>query len=111
MGWLSPALPLLLSDESPLKTGPITNEELSWIGAMNSVGALCGTFISGLISAFMGSKRAMTFIAYPSIAFWLLIHFGDTFYHILLARFFCGLTGGGFQSGIVLYVSEIANDK
>lgn len=111
MGFFSPSLPLLLSDDTPLKTGPITNEQLSWLGAMNSVGSIVGTFIVGAISALMGSKRAMTFIAYPTIAFWLLIYFGDTFYHILIARFCGGLTGGGMQSGVVLYISEISNDK
>lgn len=42
MGWLSPALPVLLSEaeDNPLKTGAITNDELSYIGAMNSVGAI-----------------------------------------------------------------------
>lgn len=54
---------------------------------MNSVGAIVGTFICGIMSALMGSKRAMTFVAYPAIAFWLLVYFGDTFYHILIARF------------------------
>lgn len=102
---------MLLSDDTPLKTGSITNEELSWIGAMNSVGAICGTFICGAMSALIGSKRAMIYLAYPVIAFWILIYFGNDFYHILAARFFTGLTTGGFQSGVVLYVSEISSDK
>lgn len=58
-----------------------------------------------------GSKRATELLALPAIAVWLFIHFGDTFYCILIARFFVGLCGGGFQSGVVLYVSEISNDK
>lgn len=111
IGWFSPALPILLSEDTPLITGPLTNEELSWIAAMNSFGSICGTFIIGLLSILCGSKRGMTFLAYPSIAFWLLIYYGNTFYHILMARFCNGLTGGGFQSGVVLFVSEISNDK
>lgn len=107
--WLSPALPILLSDETPLtKTGPISNDELSWIGAMNSVGAIVGTFVTGIMSAYMGSKRAMTFVAYPAIAFWLLVYFGDSFYHILLARFATGLTGRIAHFTISWYLSIIA---
>lgn len=60
---------------------------------MNSVGAIASTFITGILSALLGSKRAMTLLTYPAIAFWLLVYFGDSFYHILLARFATGLTG------------------
>lgn len=30
-GWLSPALPVLMSENTPLLSGPLSNEELSWI--------------------------------------------------------------------------------
>lgn len=111
VGWLSPALPILLSTDSPLVTGPITSEELSWISSMSSGGALVGTFIFGVLSAVMGSKRSMTLMAFPVIAYWLLVHFGDSFYHIIAARFITGWTVGGIQSGVALYVAEISNDK
>lgn len=60
---------------------------------------LVGTFVAGIMSAVMGAKRAMTWVAYPAIAFWILIYFGDSIGYILAARFCTGLTGGGFQSG------------
>lgn len=63
---------------------------------LTSVGAIVGTFICGIMSAVMGSKRAMTFVAYPAIAFWLLVYFGDSIYYIYLARFATGLTGETF---------------
>lgn len=37
-GWPSPALPVLSSEKSPLVTGPLTIEELSWIGSINCIG-------------------------------------------------------------------------
>lgn len=37
--------------------------------------------------------------------------FGHTFYHIFVARLIAGLLGGGFQSTVVVFLSEIANDK
>lgn len=111
LGWTSPALPVLLSNSTPLITGPLTNDELSWIGSMSSLGSVCGTFICGLLSMWLGCKRAMVFLAFPPIVFWILVYFGNTFYHILCARLIGGLTGGGFQSGVTLFVSEIANNK
>lgn len=59
----------------------------------------------------MGSKRAMTFLAFPAIAYWILVKFGNTFYYLLLARFITGWTVGGMQSGVALYVAEISNDN
>lgn len=76
----------------------------------------------------------MLILTFPSIAFWIIIYFGDTYYHILIARlistlknrwnnyfhsytekhfnrFLNGLTAGGVQTTTILYISEIANDK
>lgn len=58
-GWVAPALMLLTTNYTPLKTGPITLEQLSWIGSVSSLGAMCGTFTSGCFINSMGCKRAM----------------------------------------------------
>lgn len=102
---------MLVSDDTPLDTGPLTNEEISFLGSISSIGSLIGTFIFGGLSSMLGCKRAMIFLGLPSITFWILVHFGDTFYHLLFARCTMGLTASGIQSGIILYVSEISNDK
>lgn len=107
----SPSLPILMSDDTPLKSGPLSNEELSWLGSINNLGALCGILTFGFITSFLGCKRSMLFLAFPSAAFWLLIYFGNTYYHILFARFFTGWTGGGINTTTLLYISEIVNDK
>ena len=91
VGWVSPALPVLLSNNTPLTTGPITNEQLSWIGSMSNFGSVLGTFIFGTLTAFWGAKRSMMFLAFPQIIFWLLILFGDTYYHIIVGRLAAGI--------------------
>lgn len=111
VGWFSPALPTLLSDDTPLITGPMSNEEISWISSMSSIGALVGTFIFGFMASQIGPKRSMSFLAFPPITYWILVRFGNTFYYLLAARFITGWTLGGIQSVIALYVSEISNDK
>lgn len=111
LGWMSPSIPVLLSDETPLKSGPLTSEQLSWIGSINSIGAISGTFTTGILITFMGCKRAMLFLSLPSILFWVLIFIGNTYYHILIARIFFGFVGGGIQTTLILYTFEIANDK
>lgn len=92
-GWLSPALPVLLSEETPLKSGPLTNEELSWIGSINAFAGIPGTFTFGLLTAWLGCKRAMLLLTIPAVSFWCLIYFGNTYYHLLIARFCQGCTG------------------
>ena len=110
-GWFSPALDILLSEETPLIDGEITNEEVSWLGSISSLGSIVGTVIFGLLTWLIGCKRAMIFLALPSITFWLLVFFGDYLYHIMIARFIMGMTAGGIQTGVIIYVSEISNDK
>lgn len=111
LGWAAPALPKLASDSTPLISGPMTNEEMSWVGSINCVGALVGSLSFGYVIALLGSKRALLLMAVPNFIFWLLIYFGNMYYHILIARFISGWTGGALQMTVILFVSEIANDE
>lgn len=90
VGWVSPALATLTHDSTPLKTGPLTNEQVSWIGSINTFGGVFGTLVTGYLASVFGCKRSMLFLAVPSITFWTIIHFGDTYYHILVARAISG---------------------
>lgn len=85
--------------------------QLSWIGSITNIGAMFGTVLFGYVTMFLGCKRAMLFLALPSIMFWIIIYFGDTYYHILFARFVSGWIDGGALTTVVLYISEISNDK
>lgn len=111
LGWLSPAIPKLTSENTPLQSGPLTIGQISWIGSINCIGALCGSMCCSYFITVLGTKRATIFLAIPSVVFWMLISFGYLYYHILIARFICGVAGGTMQTIIVLYVSEIANDE
>lgn len=111
VGWFSPAVPILLSPNTPLSSGPLTNDQLSWVGSINGIGSLIGILTFGSLTSFMGCKRTMLFLICPSLAFWFLIYYGDLYIHILVARFLVGWTAGGIETTTVLYVSEISNNK
>lgn len=111
IGWVTPALLVLTTDATPLQSGPITLDEMSWIGSVNSVGAIAGSFTFGCFTSFVGCKRAMAFLGVPGIAYWLTIMFGSSATWIIFARFFAGWTGGGIAATTVLYVAEIADPK
>lgn len=87
VGWVSTTLPHLASKHTPLLSGPICNDQLSWIGSINCIGALIGSFSVGYLSNLLGSKRTTHFLAIPYVISWLLIYFGNTYQHILIARF------------------------
>lgn len=110
-GWVSPALPKLISENTPLTSGPLTNTQVSWVGSINAIGAMCGTTSSGFLIRFFGSKRTMLFLAMPSVLFWTLIYIGDSFTYVLIARFFVGYGGGGIQNTVIMYISDIADPR
>lgn len=65
IGWLSPTLPLLQSDDSPLQSGKLTIEEASWIGSISSIGSVVGTIYFGLMSIYFGCKKTLVFCGFP----------------------------------------------
>lgn len=110
-GWTAPALNLYASEKTPLLSGPLSRSQISWIGSINCIGGLCGSLCFGWLITLIGSKRSMLLLAIPTLAFWTLIYYGTVYWHILLARFIYGVAGGGIQTTIVLYTSDIANDE
>lgn len=111
MGWPSSAIPVLQDDNTFLISGPLTNDEVSWIGSIDALGAICGSITLGYLISLMGHKRAILLMAIPEVAFWIFIYFGNHYYYIIAARVVSGYAGGGIVPPLVLYVSEIANDE
>lgn len=67
MGWLSPALLILQSDDSPLTSGPVTVEESSWLGSLIFLGSISGyIFNSGLAKAY-GRKLILALQVFPNV--------------------------------------------
>lgn len=65
IGWISPYYSLLRSNESPV--GPISDEQVSYIGALLCFGALVGTFMYSAMSDLLGRKMASLTLAFPFI--------------------------------------------
>lgn len=110
LGWISPSLPKLASESTPLSSGPLTNTQISWVGSISAIGVIFGSLAFGFLTSHIGCKRATALVCIPSAAFWILIYFGYNYYHILLAEFLCGVAFGGMQTTSVLFISEIADD-
>lgn len=112
IGWLSPAIPMLKSNETtPLLSGPATVEEISWIGAYFSVGSLIGNVLFSAVLRNCGLRRSMYSLVAPNMLFWLIVMFGRYPWHLYVGRVLAGITGGGLYLCVPLFVSEIADKK
>lgn len=65
IGWVSPSLPILRSDKSPLTTGPLNIREAAWVGSLLSLAAIVGTAIFGYLTKWIGSKRSLVVCVIP----------------------------------------------
>lgn len=67
IGWVNPALPLLQSNKSPLESGALSVEEVSWIGSITSLGALAGNFLVGYTVIVIGSRNTIMMLGLPQL--------------------------------------------
>ena len=67
-GWTSSNYLLLNSEENtPLECGPLSTEQLSWIGALLGVGGLVGSLFFGWLADTIGRKYCLCLISIPSM--------------------------------------------
>ncbi|XP_055375648.1 facilitated trehalose transporter Tret1-like [Condylostylus longicornis] len=110
LGWMSPTLNLLHTADSPLKDG-ITTEEESWIGSCISIGGFTGTLIYGSLLDRIGRKYTLLLLGIPNFCGWITIYFSTEVYHLYIARYLSGLTGGGLYVTVPIFIAEIANNN
>ncbi|XP_037957110.1 facilitated trehalose transporter Tret1 [Teleopsis dalmanni] len=110
-GWPSASFLELQAADSPLETGPMTNNEAGWVGAMFCVGGLLGTVIFAWAADKVGRKRSLLLTAVPSLIGWVIIPFAVNPTHLAISRLFGGLTSGGIFAVIPIYITELAEDK
>ncbi|XP_058060817.1 facilitated trehalose transporter Tret1-like isoform X1 [Anopheles bellator] len=111
IGWLSPFLPLLISSDSPLKHGPVTDVQATWIASLLCIGAFCGTFLFGWSADKFGRRSSLLSTAVPLIGFWTCVAFGTTVEVLYFARILAGLGASGVFLLVPMYITEIAEDR
>lgn len=111
LGWPSPILPQLRSDESPLRFGKLNDNEITWISSCVCLGNLIGTLVIGLTVDRFGRKIGIYLTAIPLILSWILIISAHNVFHLYIARTLGGFVGGGTYIVIPLYITEISEDR
>lgn len=66
-GWSSPSLPILLSSETPLASGPLTLNQASWVASVISLGSMLAIVTYGWLIEKYGRKFSSLTIAVPLI--------------------------------------------
>lgn len=67
IGWTSPSIALLTSDQTPLASEMISKDEASWIASLLHVGAFLGSLFFGFVTNNFGRKLPLMIIAIPMI--------------------------------------------
>lgn len=80
-GWPSPNLPLLMSDDSPLPTGKLSIDEISWISGLICIGGIAGNLFFGYIMNNYGRKEPLIVIAVPTIVISHSFNISNYFLH------------------------------
>lgn len=65
VGWFSPTLPILVSDDTPLAGGPLNIGEIGWIACLPSLGAILGVLFYGILATKIGYRNSTLLAAIP----------------------------------------------
>lgn len=66
VGWLSAAVPILKSEDTPLQSGPLTVGQTMWLGGVYPLGGFVGNCIFGLLVNYFGRITSMSLLALPN---------------------------------------------
>lgn len=102
-------VPILMADDSPVLSGPLSYEDISWISSSFSAETTLGGLIFTLATALVDSKRSTTCMIIPGFGFIFYIYYGYTFNNLIIGRIFGGILAGAAQSTV--FIAEIANDE
>lgn len=65
VGWLSAAVPILKSDETPLQS-TLTVEQTMWLGGVYPLGGFVGNCLFGVLVNYFGLITSMSLLALPN---------------------------------------------
>lgn len=103
--------PLLESASPPVGNSQVSREEISWLGSINFIGAIAGTFLWGNLSDCAGRRSTALAVALPFTLGWAVLLLADRIHWLYVGRFIIGLACSGVIINAPLFVTEIAEDR
>lgn len=109
--WAGPNFLVLLSNDSPLQSGPLSMSEASMVVSLPCFGAIIATVFFTFIIDRISRKMLLIFIAIPELLCWTAMLLATNVYHLYAIRIVMGFCGAGCYITVPVFVSEIAADK
>ncbi|GAB0090030.1 hypothetical protein DMENIID0001_046800 [Sergentomyia squamirostris] len=107
--WTSPTIYLLQSPETPLASGPMTDQEVALMSAILYPSAIVGCLFAGWLANFFGRKWTIFCSALPQLIAFILIFFAHQGIHIMISRCVSGFASGISVVIIPIFVAEISD--
>ncbi|XP_044753279.1 facilitated trehalose transporter Tret1-like isoform X1 [Coccinella septempunctata] len=111
--WSSPMIPKFQSNDSSINplNRPITTDETSWIGCLNSMGAMFGLYPLGLLSDYIGRKSTLLILGVPHLTAFLIYSMSHNIHLFYIGRFLNGISVGAGYVVFPMYIAEISSDS
>jgi MFS family permease len=107
VGWTSPTLPLLLSQNSHI---PITPDQSSWITSLMILASALSPFPASYMVDIIGRKMSLLLAAIPYLIGWITIMEAGSVNSIYIGRMLQGLGYGIVYTTAPMYLGEIASN-
>ncbi|CAH0724721.1 unnamed protein product, partial [Brenthis ino] len=108
VGWTSPTLPILLAEDSPIKTSA---DQSSWIASLMILFSAASPIPASYLADRIGTKKTLLLAAIPYIIGWILVMLANSVPVIYAARIISGLGYGIAYTAAPMYLGEIASDE
>ncbi|XP_075985093.1 facilitated trehalose transporter Tret1-like [Anticarsia gemmatalis] len=110
VGWMSPMTLLLQSENSP-RGVPLTDNEVSWMGAIAYLVCVPADFLMAILSDKFGRKFTMFFLSSMGFGCWVIKLSSMEPWAFVLARALVGMLMAGSYVTCPLYTKEISENS
>ncbi|XP_055300162.1 uncharacterized protein LOC129567369 [Sitodiplosis mosellana] len=111
IGWIIVYTNQFHSSANPLKVPPLDPIEVKWIELSLYIGGLIGTIFLTMNGDVFGRKYTLVVLIVPQGFAWLSKMLATNATEVYIGRFLSGFSAGGSINLIVLFVTELADDK
>lgn len=106
--WPSPSIPILISEDYPIK---ITLEEASYLTVIPPIcSAIAGIFCSRIMNV-IGRKYSYLLVAVPQLSAFIMIACANSIYVFYASRVAVGIADGFIYAILPVYIAEISTPK
>lgn len=110
IAWVATFVHKFQDKSTPLEV-IMTQDEVSWMAAGGSSGAILSTIVCGFFLDTIGRRLTLIFVAFPQLLSWVLLLVSTDPFFVIVARLLLGISGGGAFMAAPVFVAEISDDE